>query len=618
MLKGGRRGSALGTVLLLLSVGLLISFTAASVGVFNAQLSTAQETHDHAKNLAESAVARALAELAKTENFGADRAAGKAIVVTVPGLPAAWKGYLSFNAGEAGAEGTGYSSNYYNQDTHQMGSLNRDVPPNTIHLIGLGVCGTTRYQAECLYYKPPYPYGLGSSGLIEAENVLVAGIKSGASFSGNYSGLPNNQKTPAHVFSNRVSSAPGDSSLRLGPGCDIRGNAGAVGNVTVAGTSTVEGEVQPYTYKRPIPEINIDAIYTQIASAAGDWSFSGAGAAPVKGAGNGSTLPFSGYMVLNGNQSFPGDLMMNGCALFVDGNLNVGGTVRGTGVILSRGSISLNSGAAFDATESLALCAKGDIHLSGADRDTFFFHGLVYSEGDIYADGITVLGSVVANSRGNTAKGNLHLHDMSIHPGGGVGIFSVIGKPFDPLYLNTGASNNSGGNTDEDNDAVTVRVDGYIDSAGKQRYNAYLWYAPDEDFLEQGGSNGYEANGWLLGDVTRPFVVSNVDRPTLEKQLNIIMHRCNFDNEGGPVPANPAFPTYLFPPNMTDPPTVIGPGVPDYPAPNHNLVNVRVHDAVVKQIDDATKGTGPVISVDLNRVTPATEKPRVLLYRQLP
>lgn len=616
MSRGRRSGSALGTVLLLLSVGLLISFTAASLGVFNAQLSTAQEAHDHAKNLAESAVARALAELAKREDFGADRAAGKAIVVTVPGLPTNWKGFLSFNPTEASGQSTGYSSNYFNRDTHQMGSLNRDVPPNTIHLVGLGVCGTTRCQVECLYYKPPYPYGLGSSGLIEAENVLVAGIKSGAPFSGNYAGLPANQKTPAHVFSNRASSGPGDASLRLGPGCDIRGNAGAVGNVTVAGDSTVEGEVQPYTYKRPIPEINIDAIYNQIATAAGDWTFSGAGQAPVRGGGNGTSSPFTGYMVLSGDQAFSGNLNMSGCALFVDGDLDVGGTVRGTGIILSRGDIRLHSGAAFDATESLALCAKGDIHLTAANRDSYFFHGLVYSEGDIYANGITVLGSVVANSRGNRAKGNLHLRDMSIHPGGGVGVFSVIGKPFNPLYLNTGVSNNSGGNTDEDNDAVTVRVDGYIDSAGRQKYNAYVWYAPDEDFLEQGGRNGYEANGWILGDITRPFVISNVDRANLEKQLNIVMHRCNWDNEAGPS-AGP-LPTYLFAPNPSDPPTVIGGGVPDYPAPHFNLVNTRVQDAVVKQINDATQGTGPVISVDLNRVTPATEKPRVLLYRQLP
>lgn len=86
----------------------------------------------------------------------------------------------------------------------------------------------------------------------------------------------------------------------------------------------------------------------------------------------GTTQLAAGKYYLSGNQTIPADLVLeDGVELYVEGNLDIQGAVRGEGSLYVSGSTHLRGDANVDADNKVALVSHGDVHLEGYDGTAF-------------------------------------------------------------------------------------------------------------------------------------------------------------------------------------------------------------------------------------------------------
>lgn len=69
------------------------------------------------------------------------------------------------------------------------------------------------------------------------------------------------------------------------------------------------------------------------------------------------------------------------------------------GAVIVTGKTSLEGGSNFAHLNGVALLSKGDISLKGTSFESSFFQGLVYTEGSVEAENLTVLGGLISNSQ---------------------------------------------------------------------------------------------------------------------------------------------------------------------------------------------------------------------------
>jgi len=88
--------------------------------------------------------------------------------------------------------------------------------------------------------------------------------------------------------------------------------------------------------------------------------------------------------------------------LYVDGNLQVNGGLQGRGAIFVTGSLTIQGSSSFSADGMQAFLAKGDVVLAGSGKESSFFNGMIYTEGNFSANDITLVGTVVGNKPGGS------------------------------------------------------------------------------------------------------------------------------------------------------------------------------------------------------------------------
>ena len=251
--------------------------------------------------------------------------------------------------------------------------------------LGSGLDARARYghadlSWECLYYRPPFPRGVISSGPVDLEGSQVLGLVPEAAYAGQWSLVPNSERTPSHVFANGT----GPGALRLGPRTEVSGNAATCGGLDLDPAAQVGGEVQAHAAPQEVPAFDIPEMITRVGSAAGLHPFHPA-------------LPVNDFMTALSIVNVNHDLVLDGGTLAVRGNLTVQGAVRGRGVLLVDGNVTLRGGSSFEADRQVALLATGNVDLVGPGQD-YYFQGLLYSQGQLTARQLSVLGSVVCNS----------------------------------------------------------------------------------------------------------------------------------------------------------------------------------------------------------------------------
>jgi len=383
----GARGMTIGTVLLLVTVGSLAVFTLVAVAFFHMRFSNVVVNQRSARNMAESALATGLSEIWKQEVYGKERRANQYIHLKSSSGDGA-EGFLSFHKGKASEFEVPFSTNNFQEKAAVEGGNGRKVPDSTVHLVAKGVCNGATYKAECLYYIPPYPNAMASSGpVVSTGGLLVAGLPSAEDIGevGGPGGLDTNKLAPGHIISN----SPAGQAIYVGPGSEVRGDLIAVGGIKVGAEVNILGEVRPNAVAQTVPKLDVDQIFTKL---------EGVGTRDEildPQVPDGTVVDY--FTEAKAPLTVRGDLVLDGGVLYCRDDLVVQGQVTGNGAIFCLGDLKIDTGADLTATDQIALVAKGSLELQGASRESQFFNGLVYSEEEILASNITIIGSAVVN-----------------------------------------------------------------------------------------------------------------------------------------------------------------------------------------------------------------------------
>jgi hypothetical protein len=411
-------GVALGTVLVCLLALTVIVFAAVTGSISHLRLVSASESQEHAKNLAESAIATAIDEITQSGSQPGD------ISVTIPGVDGA--GSLTFNSS---TEPTAYSTYNIDGDASVNGARGRVVPAQTVHLVGKGKVGSAQAYVECVYYRPPFPDGLIASGPVKASALKLYAIRRDDSYAGgDPEDILSEDELPGNLFSNFGQGwAVGEPTTKISDNSDISGSLGSVGTIEVDGGSVVGGERLPGSQSRPIPNLNIVEKINILKPNAIPYSS--------------STLDPDWFVLSSGALNVTGDLDLNGSALLVEGDLNVQGAVVGTGVVLVNGNVTITDGGSdVTAGEQTAIACTRDFKLSATTPEGNYFKGLVYCEGDFLAKDITVVGATVVNAEDNpSARGQAELENVRfVYNPGSVNLNLMAPRSFEVQYSTSG------------------------------------------------------------------------------------------------------------------------------------------------------------------------------------
>lgn len=378
-MKRSTRGS-LALVMLSLTLTVLLLFLSVSAGIQHYQQSRSLEQRARARDMAESTLHLAMSQLCRNPGWGTGRTLADTLQLPGAGVSDG-EGFLSFHQGSAHDKHILFSTNNLNSEASGGGDGGLVVPRKASHLVALGKCGSQQIQIETVFVQPPYPTGCAAQGPVLLRAVRIWGQPPGSSPQ-----EPPNPSPwkPANVFTN----AAGARALRLDRNCDIFGNASAVGRVDLETGATVRGEAQSGSQRRTIPRIDVQAYWNQVRAYRGIIPF-----VP------GETL--TSFCVVDSSLNVGGDLAMNGGLLAVNGDLTVGGKISGRGFIVVTGKVDAGAGATLTADHRLALICGGDLKLRGTGQ-AYHFSGLLYSQGQVEANDLTVLGALVCDGRNGT------------------------------------------------------------------------------------------------------------------------------------------------------------------------------------------------------------------------
>ena len=378
----GDRGFALGTVLACMVVLVLVLFTAVTATLSHLQAAERVEQIQHAQNLAEAALSETIARLAANDYKALPE--GR-VEITIDGLDDA-EGIVTFDRSEFPSDFSTYRFLDPNHETSAVGARSRTVPENSVHLVARGRVGEVEQWMECIYHHPPFPEGLIATGKVEASGLYLTGVSLGSAYEGgDGESIAPEDRVPANLFSNS-----GGLAVTLSANSYVNGSVGAPGEVVLQDGASVAGELLPGSSLRETPELDIPGKMDVLIRSA----------YPVPVSSGDLTLPEGWFSHSPSALTVFGDLDLNGSVLCVEGDLKVTGAMVGTGFVLVDGDAEIGDGGSdVTGSEQVALASSGDIKLSAVTPDGNYFKGLLYSEGDVEASDITVVGALVANGK---------------------------------------------------------------------------------------------------------------------------------------------------------------------------------------------------------------------------
>lgn len=359
----GRRGLGLASVLVCAALLFLVAFVLLATALASRSLVGKAEEHTRARNLAEAAVYRAIVRLRQDPLFGSRPA--DMITVTLPGDAEGATGTLQFTGADA-------STNNLQGDVARPGWRQRPVPGGTALLVGTGRCGSTELRVPVLVQRSAFPFVLASEGPL---------LSTGATRVGTLATGTRAELLPGDLASN----AAVETAVQLGDRSWIGGDVRSAGGIVLAPQAQVQGRTFTYGEKVKLPEIDLDR-YDPL----------------LQG------IPFQNLPILLGNEVLAGPsrcstdlvvqgrLTLEGATLFVAGNLTITGGLRGSGLVVVKGSTTIGGGAQLESDRHAVLLSAGDVKLQGLNAGASSFHGLVYTEGGFAADHITLVGTFVA------------------------------------------------------------------------------------------------------------------------------------------------------------------------------------------------------------------------------
>lgn len=368
-----RRGTSLGTALLVAALLLTLGLTAGSISTSNLSLSRRAVNSQTARNIAEATVSLAISRLKRDPAYGTTATTREVEVKFDSGA----EGRLTFDPASDGP----FSSNNLNRDSSSPGWNNAVVPAQSVHLIGTGTCNGATSRIEAVIFISRFPYAVASSGPIYSQGGLeVSSIDE----------VPDEQNGPTQKHPASMASNSRDNSRAihlLGPGIDVRGDVQASGAIKLGPEVAVGGAIRPNEDPIGLPQIDF-AEYDTLGKP-------GVANLPQSDYGE---LKIEGYARLNRALQVRNGLKLHNGVLFVDGDLDVRGGISGTGAVIVKGNTQVTgSSDDWDSKARAALLSKGDVRLQGSPSQFQAFQGLVYTEGNFSSKFVDLAGVFVAN-----------------------------------------------------------------------------------------------------------------------------------------------------------------------------------------------------------------------------
>lgn len=373
-------GGSLGLVLAVAALALLAAFTAATVATLNLRMASKVSNTAVADALAESVVQEAIAHLQEDLGFNKDIE-----IRGEPGLPGESRGVLTFKS----KSGVPYSTNNFLGDSAD--GWQRKLPDKTVHLVGRGESGGVTRHVEAIVYVPEYPVSAACSGPVTVRNSLLAGFEPEEDrkwVPGQGYSTKEDELGPGHLITN--SDSP--NSVILDRKTKITGDVQSRGGVSLNG-ALVEGEVRaPWGRNAPLPDFKLEEFDPKNSE---DIYFEELDQLP-------STATLVGNVRHDGSAVMNGNLILDNAFLFVNGDLEVKGEVKGIGALVITGKILFHGSVDVTATSQIALLSGQGITLEGKSSTRNIFHGLLYTQGPFQGTKVTIVGSFIVDN-GQTA-----------------------------------------------------------------------------------------------------------------------------------------------------------------------------------------------------------------------
>lgn len=428
-----RRGASLATTLVVAALALMLALTVASGAIAHLQVGTHMDNALQARNLAEATLSKAIERvLATNGDFG--RQASDQVTVSF-GQPG-HQGYLTFDPLQ-----DAHSTYNLKNDSPKIGFANRNVPPETIHLVAVASSGGVTRRMEALLAIPTFRYSVLNSGqLVSHGSMLVGGIKAGDD---PLQAIADDDLLPGHIASNAAMElTPGSAAQKILVKGDAR--SGAAIDLGSSPQAVVEGSTQENASPMEIPRLVLDDFDPVQLGATHDLQHLGSPTSQAQG-----LVRHVGDVTV---QKLKLGDAGSGSILWVQGNLTVTDGVVGTGVILSTGDVEIHGLSQMDATQAVGVMAHGKVAVAGDSPTSSTFQGVVYSGARVHEDGpvgpggvelsnVTVVGSVIGDGAQDMSLTNANLvhsddkiefqFDLPFKGGNGQDITAVPGMNVD-------------------------------------------------------------------------------------------------------------------------------------------------------------------------------------------
>ena len=462
-MKNSERG-AVSLVSVLCLVGIVMVLASAMVGVFSMNLNMTQKSFNGsiAEAEAEAGIAEALYRITEDTKENIDNSeqpprvtfgrSGETIRATItPDLgPEEAYHVVTFAPGSEYPHST--NNTYLDSDT---GSLGRTVPDGMFHIVSTGYCRGQYRTIEALIAKPPFPFGLATSGkLVSQDPFVVKGVSSVPDL------IDGKEDRPGHILCNSPEGVEIGQSDPPRP-TYISGFVKSVGSISIDQPATVLGGLRPGADPSTLASINIK-------------SFRNEGEAGVVKINDPTFVRDQTMDIMyfySGKQlTYERSVKLKKASLYVEGDLLIKGPVTGEGLIVVDGNVTFGSGTTLDGSNKMAVLASGDVTIRGANN---YFTGLVYCGGNFTASNVTVVGNTIVNST-NPEKGRADLENVTV----------VSNTETADMTISITSSTSAAGQDNADDGVIPLQLN-----------NNTFGLPEDWDYSNGGGG---ELKGWIV------------------------------------------------------------------------------------------------------------------------
>lgn len=365
-------------------VALLALMTVATTSVLSLSFAQRVDQSQTARRLAHSVIHRAIAEYIKNPAFEQDLRVendlGRAVMTFQRNHP----------------EGFPPSTN--NWEGQNPVGWQRGVPVGMVHLVATARSQGVERRCEALVDMPVFPMAVACSGPVVVDRATIASI-SDELLQQDLAQILASPLEPGNLGSN--SPNPQDSIV-LNASSKVTGFVQSRGGIRNHGAE-VEGELRPlWPEALELPKMSASMLDPRRA----DLSEENVVYTSLLGQNYGD-LTISSHCVINGSLVVNGMLTVNQGLIYVDGDLHVTGGIEGEGAIAAKGSMRVHGESHLRAGSRVALLADGDIELKGDNKANHRFEGIVYGQGAIRIEKITLLGACIQNAPEGSPANNI-------------------------------------------------------------------------------------------------------------------------------------------------------------------------------------------------------------------